>query len=138
MSKNELIENEYPIHVPERLLDAHVLSFDLPEVIENLKKEDIWKTGDRNAITLLKSSCMRILLIALHEHAEINFHQAGDVISVQLIEGNIHFQTENQSVMLKKGGLITLHQGLNHTLTAVEESVFLLTIAICPVDEKPL
>ncbi|MEI9909281.1 MAG: hypothetical protein WDO71_06260 [Bacteroidota bacterium] len=72
---------------------------------------------------------MKIVLIALHGQTEINFHQSGNLVSVQLIEGKVHFQTEKQSVMLKKGSLLTFHADLRHTLIAIEESVFLLTIA---------
>jgi quercetin dioxygenase-like cupin family protein len=130
--KNELIENAYPCHVPDRLLDGQLLLFNFPEIIKKIKNEDAWKRGDRNAITLLKSASMRIVIVALHEMAEISFHQSGNTISVQLLEGYLNFQTANQSVLLKKGSLLTLHEAMKHTLIAMDESVILLTIAICP------
>jgi len=131
--KNESMRSELSLHAPDRLLDAPLLSFDLPKAIEKLKEEESWKRGERNAITLLKSDFMRIVLIALHEQSEINFHQSGNMISVQLLEGKVNFQTKKQSVMLKKGSLLTIHEDMKHTLIAVEESIFLLTVAICPV-----
>src|ERR1700722_9749037 len=101
--KNDLIDNTALFHIPDRLLDGPLLSFDLTEVIKKIKQEDTWKIGERNAITLLKSANMRIVLIALHGQMEINFHQSGNMISVQFLEGKVNFQTEDQSVMLEKG-----------------------------------
>jgi quercetin dioxygenase-like cupin family protein len=117
---------------PHRLLDAALLCFDLPAAIEKIKQEESWKMGERNSLTLMKSEFMRIVLIALHGQSEINFNQSGNVISVQLLEGKLNFQTADESIMMKKGNLITIHEETAHTLIAVEESVFLLTIALCP------
>jgi quercetin dioxygenase-like cupin family protein len=126
--KNEFIENEPSFHTPDRLLDAPLLIFDLHDVVEKIKQEAAWKMGERNAITLLKSPFMRIVLIALHKKTEINFHQSGNVISVQIIEGKVNFQ----SLILKKGSLLTLHEDARHNLHAIEESVILLTVTFCP------
>jgi quercetin dioxygenase-like cupin family protein len=126
------MENTLNFHTPERLLDAPLLTFDLTDIVENIKKEDVWKMGERNSITLVKSAYMRIVLIALHEQTEMNFHQSGNMISVQIIEGELNIQTDKKSEILKKGNLLTLHEETKHTLIALKESVFLLTIAICP------
>ncbi len=126
--------NAISFHTPDRVLDDQLLSFDLPEIIANIKGRAAWKMGKREAITLMKSSHMSIVLIALHGQTEINFHQSGNQISVQLMEGSANFQTDSQSVMLKKGSLLTIHEEMKHTLIAIEESVFLLTVAICPED----
>jgi quercetin dioxygenase-like cupin family protein len=117
---------------PQRMLDAAILCFDLPAAIEKMKQEESWKIGERNSVTLMKSSFMRIVLIALHGESEINFNQSGNVISVQLLEGKLNFQTQEQSLMMHLGSLITIHGETAHTLIALEESVFLLTIAQCP------
>jgi len=131
---NEPTADIFSLHTPDRMLDAALLCFEVPEAIEKLKAEDSWKMGERTAVTLMKSSFMRIVLIALHGQSEINFHQSGNVISVQLLEGKINFQTQNESVMLSKGSLITIHEDTQHSLIAIEESVFLLTVAICPME----
>jgi len=128
--KNQFLENTYRCHVPDRLMDASLLKFDLPKIIEKIMKEDPWITGDRNAITLVKNEYMRTVLIALHKKSEINFHQSGNLFSVQLIKGELNFKTDSQSVILKNGALLSVHEDMKHTLIAIEESVFLLTIII--------
>jgi quercetin dioxygenase-like cupin family protein len=127
---NAFIENGYPCHVPDRVMDGPFLNFDLYEVIGKIKQEDTWKKGERNAITLLKNSYMRIVLIALHQQMEISFHQSDKVMSLQLIEGKINFKTGDESLMLQKGSLLILHDDVQHTLSAIEETTFLLTIAV--------
>jgi quercetin dioxygenase-like cupin family protein len=109
------MENTLPFHIPDRLLDAPLLTFNLTDVAEKIKQEDIWKMGERNAIALLKSAYMRIMLIALHEQTEMNFHQSGNMISVQIIEGSVTIQTDKKSELLKKGSLLTLHEETKHT-----------------------
>ena len=72
---------------------------------------------------------MKFILISLKKQTEINFHQSDNLVSVQLIEGEVNFQTKERSVMLKKENLLTFHANLRHTLIALRESLFLLAIA---------
>ena len=112
-----------------RLMDATLVSIDVPEFIKEIKSETTWKTNDRNAITIYKTNGMRIVLIALHEDAVIAKHTAPGIISVQVLDGEIVFNTDHQSVVLKKGQMIALHKEEPHSVAAAKESVFLLTLA---------
>jgi len=123
------INDAFTFHIPDRVMDENLLTFCLPDIIEKIKAEDA-ENGSRNAITLMKNSNMRIVLIILHAGAEMNFHECSNTISVQVIEGEISFQTHNQSIHLTTGALLSCHEEYHHTLTAVEETVLLLTIAI--------
>lgn len=127
----EVKHNESTELRPEggRLIDAPLVSIDIPQYIKQLKSEAAWTNGDRNAITVFKTQEMRIVLIALHEDAIISKHVAEGMISVQVIEGEINFNTDAQSVLIKKGHMIALHKGMYHSVAATKESVFLLTIA---------
>jgi len=113
----------------ERIMDAPLVSIDIPDFMEQLKKEPAWENGDRNAMTVYKTNGMRIVLIALHKDAELKRHTAEGIISVQVLEGKISFATDDKSVELDKGGMIALHKGLHHSVKAIKESVFLLTIS---------
>lgn len=112
----------------DRPLDAPMVTIDLPSFMEQIKREPSWKDSDRNAITVFKTDGLRIVLIALHAGAEMIRHTADGIISVQVLEGQITFRTEQESVELHKGQMLALHAGIPHSVLAREESVFLLTL----------
>jgi quercetin dioxygenase-like cupin family protein len=122
--------NEATQQRPEgnRVIDATMVTIDLPSFIEQIKQESPWKDTDRNGITLFKTDGMRIILIALHAGAEMKTHTADGITSVQIIEGRMKFNANNQSVELDKRQMLTLHKGIPHSVTAIEETIFLLTL----------
>lgn len=73
---------------------------------------------------------MRITLIGLHENAELKPHKASGVISVQLAEGKIEFTAEGQKIHLEKGQMLALQENSIHSVKALTESFFLLTLVI--------
>lgn len=111
-----------------RPLDAPLVCMDIPKFIKQLKTEDTWQTSDRNAITVFKTNGLRIVLIGLHKEAVIQKHATDGIISVQVLEGEINFRTIYESNLLRKGEMIALHEGLEHTVIATKESVILLTL----------
>ena len=117
-----------PQRTQDHLLDAPLVSIDLPAFIAQIKQESIWKESDRNTITVLKTNGMRIVLIALHEGAEMIKHTANGVISVQVLEGKLQFNTDLQSVELNNGEMLGLHERIPHSVVAIKETIFLLTL----------
>lgn len=112
----------------DRLLDASMVSIDLPSFIEQIRQEPTWKDSDRNAITVFKTNGMRIVLIALHAGAEMIKHTAGGIISIQVLEGQIKITTDLQSVELGQGQMLALHKRIPHCVLAINETIFLLTL----------
>ena len=122
--------NEATTHRPQgdRIMDAPLVKIDLSIFIRQIKEEKAWKDSDRNAITVFKTDGMRIVLIALHKDAEMKKHTADGMISVQVMEGQILFTTEDQSVELGEGEMLALHKNVPHSVLAREETIFLLTL----------
>ncbi len=112
----------------DRSIDAALVNIDLPLFIEQIKQESSWKDSDRNAITVFKTNGLRIVLIALHEGAEMARHTANGIISVQVLEGQLQFNTDGQSVELNKGQMLALHERIPHSVQAIKETIFLLTL----------
>ena len=122
--------NESTAQRPEgdRLIDAKLVSIDLPMYMQQIKEESSWKDGKRNAITVFKTNGLRIVLIALHEGAAMARHTADGIISVQVLEGKLQFNTDQQSVELLSGQMLALHERIPHSVLALKESIFLLTL----------
>ena len=122
--------NEATIQRPQggRTMDAPLVTINLGSFIEQIKAEKAWKDSDRNAITVFKTDGMRIVLIALHKDAEMKKHTADGMISVQVMEGQILFTIEDQSVELGQVEMLALHKNVPHSVLAKEETIFLLTL----------
>lgn len=114
----------------DRVIDAPLLEMNLDGFITQIKNEVTWKESDRNSLTIFKSKTMRIVLMGLHESAELKPHKANGVISVQVLEGKINFSAEEQSCILEKGKMIALHENIVHSVTALKDSFFLLTLSM--------
>ncbi len=113
-----------------RMINGPLVEMNLPELIAQIKEEATWKDSDRNSITIFKSDTLRIVLIGLHEKAELKEHKANGVISVQVLEGKLSFNTAEQSCIIEKGQMIALHENIPHSVLAITETFFLLTVAM--------
>ena len=112
-----------------RILNDQSVEMDVQHFIHQIKSEKNWKEGEKNSITLFKSDKMRIVLIGLHQNAELKKHSANAIISVQVLEGNIEFAPDNSTHLLSSGQIIALQPNLSHRVVAKTESFFLLTLA---------
>lgn len=117
-----------------RIMDAPLVTIDIFSFIKQIKKEKKWKKTDRNAITVFKTDGLRIVLIALHKGAEMVKHSAEGMISIQVLEGKLQFNTDLQSVKLGKGQMLALHEGIPHSLLAKKKTIFLLTLTTTLAD----
>jgi quercetin dioxygenase-like cupin family protein len=114
----------------ERILNADLVQMDLNQFVLQIKEESTWAESDRNSMTIFKSDSMRIVLLGLHQNAELKTHHANGILSVQVLEGRINFMTEEKTVSLEKGQMIALHENIPHSVMALTETFFLLTLAI--------
>lgn len=112
-----------------RILDAPLVEINLKQLGDIIRDEKTWETGDKNAITVYKTEGMRIVLIAMRNGTSMPSHKAEGIISVQVLRGSIKFTTDDRAVELSEGKMVTLHKGLYHRVEALENCLFLLTIA---------
>ena len=106
-----------------------LLMFDLPTLVDSMKHKQSWVNGELNAMILLKTPIKQIVLAVMHEGTEIDSFQSNDSITFQILEGQAIFQTRKESVILDKGQLLTLRENTKYSLTSMEVTVLLLTIA---------
>jgi quercetin dioxygenase-like cupin family protein len=112
-----------------RDLAAPVLTFDLTEESDRLRREAPWSQHGRNAVTLVKHSDLRIVFILMKPGARLQEHHAGARLSVHTLSGYARLHLGERTVHLPAGHLLALEQDIPHDLEAVEESAVLLTIA---------
>lgn len=126
--------NEKPLERKEKVLDATLLRLDLPAAIEKIRNEIAWKTGSRDIMGLYRNPSMKIELIALHTGAKTTPHLTEGVTSLHVIEGVIKLRTGNETIVLNKGQILTLHANIMFEARAMEEAYFLLTVALDKFD----
>lgn len=102
--------------------------FDFNNLGEELRAEAPYERTGQNARTLVHTSDLRIVLIALRAGKTIPEHDAKATASVQAISGHVRLKVAEQQVDLKSGQLLALGAGLKHDVQAVEDSVFVLTL----------
>ena len=118
-----------PLLRKNKSLNASPYTQNLPCLIEKMKHTHSWAKGELNAVVLMKSPNKQVILTALHENTEINSFQSNDSITLQIIEGKLKFQSQEETVTIDKGQLLTFHEKVKYRLSAKEETVFLLTVA---------
>jgi quercetin dioxygenase-like cupin family protein len=106
-----------------------MMSFDLEREQEQLRNEESYRAGDRNAKTLVKEPGLRVVLTVMRSGAQLQEHKAPGPIAIQALKGHIRLRTLEDVVELPAGHVVTLLGDIAHIVEAVEESAFLLTIA---------
>lgn len=103
-------------------------TYQLEPLVQALKEEESWEKIGRSARTISKMKGMRIVLNVMKKGSEIKPHQANGPISVQVLEGKLKFHTQDDPVVLAKREMLTLQEHIRHSVEALEETAFLLTI----------
>ncbi|AEE49432.1 hypothetical protein [Haliscomenobacter hydrossis] len=131
------MENKFSESTPQRpqghrTLNAPLVEMDLHKFIAQIKSEKTWVDGQHNSITIFKSELLRIVLIGLRTNAELKSHATNGVICVQVLEGQVKFITEEHTSTIEEGNMIALqlHEHIAHTVLALTETFFLLTVAL--------
>ena len=103
------------------------MNFDIPSLIETLKKDPSWLNKELSTMVLLKSPVKNIVLTLLPAGIEIRSVQLNDTIVYQVLEGKLKFIIRNESIILGKGQFLTLNEKTKYQFNSLEESAFLLT-----------
>jgi|SRR5579872_5550844 len=105
-----------------------VEEFDLPSEVKELESRKPWPQGLTSKI-LLKSEDFRILLVAMQAGAHMKEHHNDGRISIQTFKGSIQVRVNNETRMLRSGALLAIDRSIKHDVIALEDSIFVLTIA---------
>jgi quercetin dioxygenase-like cupin family protein len=124
---------------PEDQLDAGTLhAFALADYAAALREEAPYAANGRNGVTLVKSGGLRVLLEVLRRGAEVPEHRAPGPITIQVLEGEVRLCAGDEVFRIRDGEALALPTGRPHSVEAVQDSAFLLTLAPEPRREAGL
>jgi len=107
---------------------SHGVTFDLELIAKQLRAEDSYVSEGQAARTLIRSSDLRLVVVALKAEKTISEHHANVTASVQTLSGQIRLQLPDRTVGVAAGQLLGLGAGLAHDVHAELDSTFLLTL----------
>ncbi len=114
-----------------RVLDAPYVVTDINSALSQLMAEEGWEKTDCNGITLFKTDNITTVLIAMHTGSRIGENCIDGTVTMQVIEGEVELTADEEVVTLHTGQVVMLHNNVNHSLLATEETVMLLTNHVC-------
>jgi quercetin dioxygenase-like cupin family protein len=108
------------------IVQALCSQVNLDDVIERLPPD---RPCGRRAETLLKSPGLRVILVTMRAGAELREHAAPGPIAIQPLRGRFAFLVDGEAREVAAGTLLGVEGGVRHTVRAIEDGAFLLTIA---------
>jgi quercetin dioxygenase-like cupin family protein len=110
-------------HVADPLIEIDCLA----ELLA-LQNSDSYRTADHAAKTIAKQPGIRVVLIALKPGGRLDEHHTDSPITVHGLKGNVNFTVAEKTFRLTPGVLLAVAWALPHSIEALDESAFLLTI----------
>jgi len=112
-------------------LDRPMMAFSIADEVSKVLGEQ--KTAPvKHAAVLAKNENVRIVLAVLSRGEMLQEHQTESQITVLVDRGAIRFNAMGEHVDLTEGGLLTLRPGIRHSVLALEDSAFVITVCAAP------
>ena len=102
--------------------------FDFRHEIDKLESTEFWKTEDRTSKTLVKEGNVRVVLTLMKAGAVLKEHKAEGNVLIHVLRGRIQFTLDHSTVEFEQGQMI-LNPGVRHSVTALDESAFVIFVA---------
>lgn len=112
----------------ERALTGAHLTFDLAEQVEKLRSEPKYRENGRLGRTLVKEGDLRLTMTVLEEEAEVSTHHAVSPMTLQVLEGRLHYRVGEEERRLEAGELLFFGPGHAEDIRALEDTALLLMI----------
>lgn len=112
----------------DRPMSGEMLVFDLDRERAVAEDAELLSRNGRNARTLTKEGGLRVTVVTVAGGGLISEHQADGPITVQVLSGSILFRAVGREHELQPGSLLTLAEGVPHSVTSAEGGSFLLTV----------
>jgi quercetin dioxygenase-like cupin family protein len=107
--------------------------FDVEEEIARFPPDG---PSGRRAETLLKTPCLRVVLITMRAGTELRDHTAPGPITVQPLQGRFALMVDGETLEITPGAVVALAERTRHAVRAIEDGAFLLTIGWPPQEQE--
>jgi quercetin dioxygenase-like cupin family protein len=114
--------------MPDSTSPEPVQSLNLLATARELCAEKAYERDGHAARTLVRAGDIRVVIVAMRRGSIIQEHRARATGSLQALTGLLRVRLEERQVDLVAGQLLVLDANAQHEVTALDESVFLLTL----------
>jgi len=109
-------------------LDEPMMTFLIPEEIAKIRADQRSANQGKRSHVLAKNEHVRIVLAVLSGGEVLQEHETEGQITISMVQGAIRFNALGKRETLAVGGLLTLQPGIRHSVEALEDSAFVITL----------
>ena len=113
---------------PAERISAPVITVNLEAELKALRSSDSYKRNDHASATIVNRPGLGAVLIALPKGGHLAAHRTARPITLRVLEGTIQVCLEDRTIEMVRGDLTALAPNLQHKVTGIEDSAFLLTM----------
>ncbi|HSP09593.1 MAG TPA: hypothetical protein VLU92_08365 [Candidatus Dormibacteraeota bacterium] len=113
---------------PADRISAPVVTVNLEVELKALRSSDSYKRNDHASATIVNRPGLGAVLIALPKGGHVAAHRTARPITLRVLEGTIQLSLDDRTIEMVRGDLTALAPHLQHKVTGIEESAFLLTM----------
>ncbi len=106
---------------------TELLPYNIPLLIEKLKKNKAWKDGEITSMVLHKSQDKQIVIVILPEGAEVVSHQVNESVTFKVLEGKLNLQFGKEFMKLEKDEMFKLEVKVKYVINSLDVTALLLT-----------
>jgi len=112
-----------------RLFQGSIHRFSLGVAAQKLRDEPEYLRNGRNGTTLMKNQELRVVLEVVGAGFALARHRVAGAVTVQVLEGELRVGAREEVLYLRAGDLVTLPPREPHSVEAVHDAAFLITVA---------
>jgi quercetin dioxygenase-like cupin family protein len=113
---------------PAERISAPVITMNLDAELKALRSSDSYRRNDHASATIVNRPGLGAVLIALPKGGHLAAHRTARPITLRVLEGTIEVSLVDRTIEMVRGDLTALAPNLQHKVTGVEDSAFLLTM----------
>lgn len=113
---------------PADRISTPVITVNIESELKALRDSASYRRNDHTSATIVNRPGLGAVLIALPEGGRLAQHRTSRPIMLRVLEGRIRVSLKDRDIEMVRGDLTALAPNLQHAVTGLEDSAFLLTM----------